>query len=246
MHKLISQLRRLYLPDGAYAPELLEQRLLGNCTDLIGLSSEAGLARAVVIEFNKLPDAEETQHWDLLCAVANALQTELGLPAPAVSISGSDGYGLWLSLDKPARPQQIRTLVNLLQTAYFPNIAHGAAAPLALVELPPCLHADSGKWAAFIHPGLGASFAGEPGLDMAPPLAGQCALLEGLHSISEAQLAHAIAVLQQSHGEVRAVIEQSQTRSTAPDGLLLADATIEDIVRHLHAKNIEPSFRYLI
>ena len=31
-----------------------------------------------------------------------------------------------------------------------------------------------------------------------------------------------------------------------PDTLLLKDATLEDIVRHLHALNIEPTFRHLI
>jgi hypothetical protein len=34
--------------------------------------------------------------------------------------------------------------------------------------------------------------------------------------------------------------------SAAPDGLLLKDATLEDIVRFLHAKNIEPTFRHLM
>jgi hypothetical protein len=28
-------------------------------------------------------------------------------------------------------------------------------------------------------------------------------------------------------------------------GLLLKDATLEDIVRHLHGQNIEPTFRFL-
>jgi hypothetical protein len=32
----------------------------------------------------------------------------------------------------------------------------------------------------------------------------------------------------------------------APEGLLLKDATLEDIVRFLHSKNIEPTFRHLI
>lgn len=246
MQKLMSQLRRLYLPVGAPAQELLEQRLLGNATDLVKLSTEAGLARAVVIAFNKVPDGEDTQHWDLLCTTANALQNELGLPAPAVSISAADGYGLWLSLEEPARPEQLQTLVELLRSVYFPDTASIAAGPSDLVELPPCLHPRSGKWSAFIHPGLGASFADEPGLDMAPPLAGQNALLEGLHSISEAQLTHAIAVLRQAHGEVGAVSRQQDASAPRQDGLLLADATLDDIVRHLHAKNIEPTFRHLI
>jgi hypothetical protein len=35
-------------------------------------------------------------------------------------------------------------------------------------------------------------------------------------------------------------------RATPQDGLLLKDATLEDIVQFLHAKNIEPTFRHLI
>jgi hypothetical protein len=31
-----------------------------------------------------------------------------------------------------------------------------------------------------------------------------------------------------------------------PDGLLLKDATLEDIVRFLHSKNIEPTFRHIL
>jgi hypothetical protein len=37
---------------------------------------------------------------------------------------------------------------------------------------------------------------------------------------------------------------QAQVQTPAPKGLLLKDATLEDIVRHLHAKNIEPTFRF--
>jgi hypothetical protein len=36
----------------------------------------------------------------------------------------------------------------------------------------------------------------------------------------------------------------SRTKA-APAGLLLKDATLEDIVRHLHGQNIEPTFRFL-
>jgi hypothetical protein len=115
--------------------------------------------------------------------------------------------------------------------------------------VPPCLHQSTGKWAAFINPGLGASFAEESGLEMPPPHAGQAALLDGLHSISDEQFRHALSLLQQAP-----VAEQSApppSPSSAPasapaDGLLLKDATLEDIIQFLHARNIEPSFRHLI
>ncbi|MFC0131367.1 hypothetical protein CR105_03225 [Massilia eurypsychrophila] len=238
MNKLIAELTRLYLSPGAMSAPALEQQLRGQATHAISLTDGEGLARAMVIAFNKTDT--EGEHWALLCEVANALQAELGLPAPAVSISGADGYGLWLSLENAVPAAMVQQFLGLLRKAYFPRMELGAD---ALVELPPCLHQPSGKWAAFINPGLGASFADEAGLEMAPPFAGQAALLESVQSISAAQFQRATTMLQQAHGVAAPASEPAP--STA-QGLLLKDATLEDIVRHLHANNIEPTFRHLM
>lgn len=239
MQKLLSELSRLYLPAGALPPEGLEQRVLGHAALPVSLTGD-GMTRAMVIPFRRMADGEEGAHWQLLCVVANALQSDLGLPAPAVSISGADGYSLWLSLQSPIPTARAQQFLESLRAAYFPGIDIDAGAP---VELPPCLNQVTGRWAAFINPGLGASFADESGLEMAPPLAGQAALLEGLKSISEAQFARVINTLQPS---MPAVSEPVPPRPAGAPGLLLQDATLEDIVRHLHAKNIEPTFRHLI
>ena len=244
MQKLISELTRLYLPAGTLSPEVLAQRLLGQTSVAINLTTDDGLTRAMVIAFHKTGDREEAQHWTLLCSVANALQAQLGLPAPAVSISGADGYGLWLSLETPVAAAQAQEFLELLHKEYFPDMDLRADAVSAPVELPPCLHQSSGKWAAFIHPGMGASFADESGLEMAPPFAGQAAFLAGLHSISSAQFLHALDTL--GHGAAPIVSVPASGRPVAPGGLLLKDATLEDIVRLLHSKNIEPTFRHLI
>jgi hypothetical protein len=246
MQKLISELMRLYLPSGALPPEVLAQHMLGQATLAISLTTDEGLTRAMVIPFHKMRDSEDAQHWSRLCAVANALQAELGFPAPAVSISGANGYGLWLSLAAPVPAAQAQEFLELLRQAYFPDMDLGPDAVSAPVELPPCLNQGTGKWAAFIHPGMGASFADESGLEMAPPFAGQAAFLEGLQSISEAQFLHALDMLQQSHAAAPMASAPALQRTVAADGLLLRDATLEDIVRFLHAKNIEPTFRHLI
>jgi hypothetical protein len=244
MQKLISELTRLYLPAGSLAPQALAQHVLGQATLAIDLTSDAGLTRAMVIPFDKMADGDAAQHWSRLCALANALQTELGLPAPAVSVSGADGYGLWLSLAVPVAAAQAQTFLALLRAAYFPDLAPGLDTVGSAVELPPCLCQRTGKWAAFIHPGMGASFADESWLEMAPPFAGQSALLEGVRSISAAQFLHALNLLrQQAAPELSAL---APTRAVAADGLLLRDATLEDIITFLHAKNIEPTFRHLI
>ncbi|MBZ2209534.1 hypothetical protein [Massilia soli] len=244
MQKLISELSRLYLPAGAVAPDALAEHMLGKTTLAVPLVSDSGMTRALMIPFRKAKNGgDEARHWTQLCALANALQADLGLPAPAVSISGADGYGLWLSFADPVPASAAQQFLALLGQAYFPDTAVDPAAVNAPVELPPCLNQASGKWAAFIHPGMGASFADESGLEMAPPMAGQLAFLEGLHSISEDQFRHALAVLQPPHSPAPAPRAHP---AAAAEGLLLKDATLEDIVRFLHSKKIEPTFRHLI
>jgi hypothetical protein len=246
MQKLISELTRLYLPAGSLSPEVLAQHMLGQTTLAVNLTTDSGLTRAMVIPFPKMGDSEDAQHWSRLCEVANALQVQLGFPAPAVSISGTGAYGLWLSLEAPVPAAQAQKLLELLRQAYFPDVEIRADAVSAPVELPPCLNRSTGKWAAYIHPGMGASFADGSGLEMAPPLAGQAAFLEGLQSIGEAQFARALDMLEQSHGAAPKATAPALERTVAADGLLLRDATLEDIVRFLHSKNIEPTFRHLI
>jgi hypothetical protein len=225
---------------------VLAARLLGQATGSINLVGDKGLTRALVIPFRKTGGSGEGQHWSRLCEVANAMQAQLGLPAPAVSISGADGYGLWLSLESPVPAAQAQQFLQLLHLAYFPDVELAPDAAFAPAELPPCLDERTGKWAAFIHPGMGSSFAEETGLEMAPPFAGQAALLEGLQSVSSAQFMHVLDTLQQSHAAAPRAGVPSAKPAVAADGLLLKDATLEDIVSYLHSKNIEPTFRHLI
>ncbi|WP_426174444.1 hypothetical protein [Massilia sp. TWR1-2-2] len=236
MNKLIAELTRLYLPPGAMSAPALEQQLRA-----VSLANGDSQARAMVIPFVKTDI--EGEHWTILCEVANAVQAELGLPAPAVSISGDDGYALWLSLERAVPTSVIQQFLGLLRQAYFPGMELRADAATAPVELPPCLHQSSGKWSAFINPGLGASFTDEAGLEMAPPIAGQAALLESVQSIGAAQFQRAMTMLQQAHGGAAGAGESAPV---PVNGLLLMDATLEDIVRHLHAKHIEPTFRHLM
>lgn len=238
MHKLIAELRRLYLPDGSVDEDLLARRMSGEDASAVTLVGAQGQSRALVIAFHKFEDGRDATHWERLCVVANALQTELGLPAPAVSMGGDQGFFLWLSLEQPIALCVAQQFMELLGAAYRVEVASAAYA------LPPCRHPDTGRWAAFIHPGLGASFVDESGLEMPPPLAGQAALLEPLQSISKQKFLQAMDLLTQA----RAGDQTGPARSAAPvpEGLLLKDATLEDIVNHLHALNIEPTFRHLI
>jgi hypothetical protein len=251
MEKLLAELTRLYLaPEGA-TRDALAQHVLGQQTLAFKMTTADGLTRALAIPFRKVLGAEEGHHWTRLCEVANALQAELGLPAPAVSINGASAFNLWLSLAVPVPAGEAQDFLELLRKRYFPEIEIDPDAATAPVYLPPCLNPRSGKWAAFIHPGMGASFADESGLEMAPPLAGQAGFLEPLESIGEEQFARAMRKLQQPPGAAASAAAAPASEApaasspAAPDGLLLKDATLEDIVRFLQSKNIEPTFRFL-
>lgn len=256
MDKLIAELRRLYLPDGCDG-EALVRRLRGEPGVPLALAAPDGRVRALAMPFDRIRKAEEGEHWRQLCAAANTMQAELDLPAPGVSINGETGYHLWLSLAAPMPAAEAQAFLALLRLACFPDPDTAPAASEAPAELPPYLNARSGKWAAFIHPGMGASFADEPGLDMTPPAAGQAAFLEGLESIDEARFAATLARLRRAPGvaSVRepaapvpalAVQPAAQSAAQSAETLLLKDATLDDIVRYLHARNIEPTFRYLM
>jgi hypothetical protein len=250
MEKLIAQLMRLYMvadmvadmAAGRTEPGLLARRVLGETTTPLALATPEGMTRTIVIGFDKARYQEAGQHWTRLCELAHTLQTQYGFPAPGVSISANAGFRLWLSLEAPVPASEAQQLLALLKDAGFPELAVAPDAATRPVELPPCRDPDTGRWAAFIHPGMGASFIDEPGLEMMPPPAAQAAFLEQLESISPAQFRDALA-------DPRMAAPAPLAAGGADPGagqLLLRDATLEDIVRHLHAKGIEPTFRHLL
>lgn len=252
MERLIAELKRLYLPAYTTGPEALARHLLGQANVPVDLATLDGRVRALAIPFFKTKGEHDGQHWQRLCDVANGLQADLGLPAPAVSIDGADGYRLWLSLAAPVTAEEARRFVGALRDRYCPEMSLPADLVETQVELPPSLNARTGKWAGFIHPGMGASFADDPCLEMTPPLAGQVAFLEGLESIEPDAFRQALARLvpePAASSVVAPVVAPAAAAATAgadgfPGNLLLKDATLEDIVRLLHARNIEPTFRH--
>jgi len=250
MEKLIAELMRLFVQDGAAGPDLLARQLQGEQVETLDLLSLAGLTRAIAIPFEKSKENPDGDHWKQLCEAANALQTEHGFPAPAVSVTGL-GYCLWISLAAPIPNAQARQFVRRVRQAWLPGPA--ARVEVRTPPLPPCLDARSGHWAAFIHPGMGGSFLEEPWLDVAPPPLAQAAFLEGVESVAPERFAEAFAALARPEPALPAAAPAAQATPTAPDappsapgGLLLKDASLEDIVRHLHALNIEPTFRHLL
>lgn len=217
MNKLISELQRLYfLPDqqwrrqplfaadlsapahGPLNEEALSTSLAGEAAVLLNLVSPAATARAMVVSFKR------ASAWEQVAKLYQAVQHELSLPAPALSVSGREGYRLWFSLAEPLPVAQVRSFLNALHRKYLADMPIASLefqpAPLSaepdLIKLPPALHPVSGRWSAFIDPSMGSMFIDEAGLEMAPNLDKQADMLAGLGSIKSSALQQALAQLE--------------------------------------------------
>ncbi|MFC5500291.1 hypothetical protein ACFPOE_22300 [Caenimonas terrae] len=147
-------------------------------------SPEAGQVRAMVLEVGR------PASWDALGKAWRGVQADLGLPAPAIAVSGADAFQLWFSLAQPVPAQQAMDFLDALRRRYLGELApervrmhHGAV-------LPP-LEASPGRWSAFVAPDLAGIFADEPWLDLPPGPEAQAELLSRLESIKPQELAAA-------------------------------------------------------
>lgn len=215
MDKLISALTRLYFlerqqwyspksgdhGEASYAtdeqsvPPVVASSLAGEQSVSLELIGPNSTVRTMAAIFEKAGD------WEDVARLYQAIQDELELPAPAISVSGHGGYTLWFSLTK-AIPAPIATAflealrrkylaeMPLSSVAFHPDTEGPNRLPLA-----PALDETTGKWSAFIDPSMGGMFVDEPGLEMAPNLGRQADMLDRLESIKQADLERATGVL---------------------------------------------------
>lgn len=158
MNRVLPELQRLYLP-GAFAP--------------------AGSVRALVMELAR------PASWEVLGRVWRGVQTEFGLPAPAIAVSGTDGLQLWFSLTEPVEAAKAEAFLERLRVRFLPDITTerirlSARDAVAL----PALQPQTGNWSAFVAPDLAPVFDETPWLDIPPGDEGQAALLQGLKSMA--------------------------------------------------------------
>ena len=188
MHSLIAERQRLFalpdqpMPDGAEA-------------DLLDLVDADGRVRTLVV------GVAAATGWGPVAALCAGVDAELALPPPAVAVAGAAGFQVWFSLAEPVALACAADFLVGLRARFLADVPD---ARLVLAPLPagarsvrpvPALDAASGRWSAFIDPGLGGMFADEPWLDMAPGLAQQAELLAGVRSIAPADFTRALACL---------------------------------------------------
>ncbi|MCV2358601.1 hypothetical protein LNV08_06380 [Paucibacter sp. TC2R-5] len=179
MPRLQSELQRLYAAPTAQSAGQ-------------GLAAHGAPVRVVVLSLASPAD------WTLIARVWRGVQADLDLPAPAIAVSGVDGYQLYFSLAEPLAQPQALGFAQALQGRYLSDVAQdrvGIATP-AFSNLPPRpTDEQEDHWSAFVAPDLAPVFTAEPWLDIPPSREGQADLLCRLQSIQTKDLATALAKL---------------------------------------------------
>jgi len=168
MNRLQSELHRLYLPQSEAGT--------GSLIDA------EGKVRAMVLELAR------PANWELLAKVWRGVQAELELPAPAIAVSGTDGFQLWFSLAESISVAQAHGFLASLRSRYLPELAanrmglwpgvDASSAGQALhARLPPAEQGQTGNWSAFVAQDLAPVFTDTPWLDIPPSHDGQADLL---------------------------------------------------------------------
>ena len=207
MSKLQTELHRLYLPKAAAAPQVQ--------TTEATLIDQDGMVRAMVMELSRPAD------WEALDQLWQGVQSDLELPAPAIAVSGEDGFQLWFSLAEAVSVARAQAFLHSLRTRYWPDIAAKRIRllPVADPDAPgrfqhakpvPACQVGTGNWSAFVTPDLAPMFAETPWMDIPPGDDGQASVLRRLTSISPAAFA---AAWQQLHPDA---IEATESESQAP------------------------------
>ena len=226
MNRLQSELSRLYLAPPRAMPDAGAQP-----PTLVGAS---GKVRAIVMELAQPPS------WDVLSRVWRGVQTELGLPAPAVAVSGLDGVQLWFSLAEPIDAAQAQAFLGCLRLRFLADIEPGrvrlmpASDASALrqqshARMVPARQEHTGNWSAFVAPDLVPVFADSPWLDVPPNEEGQATLLHGLEVMRQAVFEAVFEKLRPTEHPLPATVAASVNNVGVPvNGQPEAESTSSD------------------
>ncbi len=158
--------------------------------------------------------------WAPLSAVWQAVQTEAGLPAPGIAVSGTDSFQLWFSLAEAVPVADAHAFLEALcqrclgqvsaarlsllptpDAAAAPSDAHhGAQPPAHHAAAIPARQGEAEQWSAFVAPDLAPMFNEAPWLDLPPSPEGQAELLSRLRSVQPAEWQAAQAWLRGANG----------------------------------------------
>jgi hypothetical protein len=131
--------------------------------------------------------------WDVLSRVWQGVQADLELPAPAIAVSGSDGYQLWFSLSESVPVAQAMAFLQSLCRRYLGDVKPERIVmqPAVDASVPP-IEVAPGFWSAFVASDLASLFTDEPWLDLPPGDDAQADLLSRLQSMKPGDFKRAL------------------------------------------------------
>ncbi|VTU45828.1 hypothetical protein SRS16P2_00346 (plasmid) [Variovorax sp. SRS16] len=148
--------------------------------------------RALVLEL-ALPAS-----WRQLSSVWKGAQSDLGLPAPAIAVSGVDGLQLWFSLAAPISPNAGELFLQGLRARYLSDLGSTLVrwmTETAKFPVAPPVEISPDRWSAFVAPDLASVFADTPWLDFPLNAEGQATLLRALEPIQQVAFEAALSQL---------------------------------------------------
>ena len=158
------------------------------------------MVRTMVLDLARPAD------WDELSRVWTGVQADLGLPAPAIAVSGTDGLQLWFSLVDPVSVEQAHAFLESLRSRYLADVERKR---VTLMPAPdptspgqarearrvPALHAHTGQWSAYVSSDLAPVFAETPWMDIQPGSEAQAGVLRRLRSMTQPAFSAAMTQL---------------------------------------------------
>lgn len=165
--------------------------------DDASLTGPEGRTHAMVLSVGRPAD------WAVLSAVWQAVQSELGWPAPAIAVSGVDSYQLWFSLAAPMPVPDLQACLAGWCQRYLGHLVNLGDGRVKWwfdlnADALPGREVRPGQWSAFLAPDLAPMFADTPWLDIPPNPQGQAELLSQIQSIQPEQWQAALVQLRSS------------------------------------------------
>jgi len=196
----------------------------------LGMLGPHGSARALVLELCRPAD------WHTLSVVWRGVQTELGLPAPAIAVSGMDGLQLWFSLASAVPVERAQAFLQALRQRYLASIDPARVRLLPRLDGVNLRHARpvpapqliAERWSAFVAPDLAAIFAEDPWLDASPSPDAQASVLARLDCTKDAAFAQACKHLLPEAAALPASATPIPLESLAP-ATLAGNSAMQDL-----------------
>lgn len=184
--------------------------------------------RALVLEL-ALPAG-----WGQLSSVWKGAQSDLGLPPPAIAVSGVDGLQLWFALASPISPSAGELFLQGLRARYLSDVGSTHVRLMtktAKFPAAPPVEVSPDRWSAFVAPDLASVFADTPWLEFPPNGEGQATLLRALEPIQQVAFEAALSQLGAIEGgESR---EPAALKVPAPAEVRTCEQVDADAVRFL-------------